>query len=155
MGPRVVHGHSIKESSTFGPLAPRLSQRPSSAAYGLGPSVFTIPANRTATDRASVSQAVACRGAPPLPPMSLEACRCCLRKQEQLPSGGRGEANGWRRPGAHPPGGEFRHRSLFLDGIVREVSEDGWGGRRQDPLARAQVGLKRMRVTACESQNPP
>ena len=47
----------------------------------------------------------------------------------------RTSANGWRRPGAHPPGGEFRHRSLSLDGMVREVSEDGWGGRRQDPLA--------------------
>ena len=48
----------------------------------------------------------------------------------------RTSANGWRRLGAQPPGGEFRHRSFLPDGImVREVSEDGWGGRRQDPLA--------------------
>ena len=104
MGPRVVHGHSIKESSTFGPLAPRLSQRPSSAAYGLGPSVFTIPANRTATDRASVSQAVACRGAPPLPPMSLGACWRCVRKQNSRA----GVGNLGRARGAGPgPGGTW------------------------------------------------
>jgi hypothetical protein len=44
-------------------------------------------------------------------------------------------ANGWRRPGPHPPAGEFR-TAFPPDGMVREVSEDGWGGgRRQDPLA--------------------
>ena len=59
------------------PLAPGLSRRPSSAAYGPGPSVFTIRAKNSSTDRASVSQAVACRGTPPLPPMSLGACRRC------------------------------------------------------------------------------
>jgi len=43
----------------------------------------------------------------------------------------RTSANGWRRLGAQPPGGEFRHRCFLPDGImVREVSEDGWGGRR-------------------------
>ena len=62
------------------PLAPGLSRRPYSAAYGLGPSVFTIRATKSGTDRASVSQAVACRGTPPLPPMSLGACRCCPSK---------------------------------------------------------------------------
>ena len=46
------------------PLAPRLSRRPSATAYGLGPSVFTIRARKAATDRASVSQAVARRGYP-------------------------------------------------------------------------------------------
>src|SRR3972149_3362325 len=61
------------------PLAPGLSRRPCSAAYGLGPSVFTIRARESATDRASVSQAVARRGTPPLPPMSLGACRRCCR----------------------------------------------------------------------------
>jgi len=59
------------------PLAPGLSRRPCSAAYGPGPSVFTIRAKKMSTDRASVSQAVACRGTPPLPPMSLGACRRC------------------------------------------------------------------------------
>jgi len=44
--------------------------------------VFTIPATKPGTDRASVSQAVACRGAPPLPAMSLGACRCCPSKQD-------------------------------------------------------------------------
>ena len=29
--------------------------------------------------------------------------------------------------------------------MVREVSEDGWGGRRQDPLAKAQVGVAVLR----------
>ena len=61
------------------PLAPGLSRRPSSAAYGPGPSVFTIRANRKATDRAWVSQAVARRGTTALPPMSLGACRGCCR----------------------------------------------------------------------------
>ena len=132
----VIGRRSSPRQQHLRPLAPGLPRRPWAAAYGLGPSVFTIRARRSGTDRASVSQAAVLRGAPPLPPMSLGTCRCCLSKQ------GRGcrEGNGWRRPGAHPPGGEFRHRSLFLDGMVREVSEDGWGGRRQDPLAKAQVG---------------
>jgi len=43
--------------------------------------VFTIRATKAGTDRASVSLAVARRGAPPLPPMSLGTCRCCLTKQ--------------------------------------------------------------------------
>jgi len=60
-------------------LAPDLPRRPWSAAYGLGPSVFTIRAERWGTDRASVSQPVACRGAPPLPARSLGPSRCCLR----------------------------------------------------------------------------
>src|SRR3989304_980024 len=72
---------------------------------------------------------------PPLPAMSLGACRCCCR--------GGTLANGWRRPGPQPPEGEFRHRSLVPDEMVREVSEDGWGkasgggvgGRRQAPMA--------------------
>ncbi len=59
------------------PLAPGLSRRPCSAAYGLGPSVFTIRARKAGTDRASVSQAVARRGTPPLSPMSLGAYRRC------------------------------------------------------------------------------
>jgi len=43
-------------------LAPGLPRRPCLAAYGLGPSVFTLRAERRGTDRASVSQPVACRG---------------------------------------------------------------------------------------------
>ena len=61
------------------PLAPGLSRRPCSAAYGPGPAVFTIRARKAGTDRASVSQAVARRGTPPLPPMSLGTCRRCCR----------------------------------------------------------------------------
>ena len=61
------------------PLSPGLPRRPWSAAHGLGPSVFTIHAKKTRTNRASVSQTVASRGAPPLPARSLGPCRCCLR----------------------------------------------------------------------------
>ena len=45
---------------------------------------------------------------------------------------------------ARPPGGEMRHRqpvSHLNDLLMREVSEDGWGGRRQDPPI--QVGVTR------------
>jgi len=72
----------LKEEQHLRPLAPGLPRRPCVAAYGLGPSVFTIPATKPGTDRASVSQAVACRGTPPLPAMSLGTYRCCLSKQD-------------------------------------------------------------------------
>jgi hypothetical protein len=69
------------------PLALGLSRRPCSGAYALGPSVFTIREKTMRTVRASVSQAVASRGAPPLPAMSLETCRCwCLGREDLLPS---------------------------------------------------------------------
>ena len=42
--------------------------------------MFTIHAERLGTDRASVSQAVASRGAPPLSSMSLGASRCSPKK---------------------------------------------------------------------------
>ncbi len=59
---------------------------------------------KSGTDRASVSQAVACRGTPPLPPMSLGACRRCLRKQNSR--GGVGDFG--RARGAGPgPGGTW------------------------------------------------
>ena len=60
----------------FGPPAATLSG-------GLRPGSLRVhaPCKETSTDRASVSQAVARRGTPPLPPMSLGPCRCCLRKQ--------------------------------------------------------------------------
>src|SRR3970282_72276 len=61
------------------PLAPGLSRRPCSAAYGPGPSVFTIRATKAGTDRAAGSHAVPGGGPPPLPPMSLGACRRCCR----------------------------------------------------------------------------
>ncbi len=65
-------------------------------------------------------------------------------------SGAGPSANGWRRPGAHPPAGEFRHRFTPPDGMVREVSEDGWGGRRQDPLAdQGRRGRLRARGQRC------
>ncbi len=118
-------------------LARGLPRRPCSAAYSLGPSVFTLRAERRSTDRASVSQAAARRGAPPLP-----ACRSGpSRAARGLWRGGvevgcrdlRGAANGWRqagrptaRSGRAPPG----------DGW----SEDGGAARRQDPLA---TGLER------------
>jgi hypothetical protein len=121
MGPRLVHGSRLDGGSPFtdnslssvvgqekraAPSAPRsgLPRRPCSAACGPGPSVFTILANRKATDRASVSQAVACRGAPPLPAMSLGACRCCLSKQNTRAEVG----NFGRARGAGPgPGGTW------------------------------------------------
>ncbi len=70
------HGLLILVDQHFRPLSPGLSRRPCSAAYALGPSVFTTRAKNVSTDRASVSQAVASRGAPPLPSMSLGACKC-------------------------------------------------------------------------------
>src|SRR3989304_5701256 len=97
--------------------------------------IFVIAVENTPTDRAAGQQQLdemlqkhrPRRPPPPLPAMSLGACRCCCR--------GGTLANGWRRPGPQPPEGEFRHRSLVPDEMVREVSEDGWGGRRQDPMA--------------------
>jgi len=77
-----------------------------------------------------------------------EECRICRTADDRT------SANGWRRPGAQPPGGEFRHHCSLPDGImVREVSEDGWGGRRQDPLATevAAEGLERGAERACFS----
>ena len=71
----------LKEGQHLRPLPLGLPRRPRAAAYGLGPSVFTIRATKTGTDHASVSQAVACRGAPPLPASSLGPCRCCRGKQ--------------------------------------------------------------------------
>ena len=80
--PKWVCVRPRKKEQHLRPLAPGLPRRPCSAACGPGPSVFTIRARRSGTDRASVSQAVACRGAPPLPAMSLGTCRCCLCKQD-------------------------------------------------------------------------
>jgi len=60
-------------------LAPGLLRRPYAAAYGPGPSVFTIRARKVGTDGASASQAVTRRGTPPLPPMSLGTWRGCCR----------------------------------------------------------------------------
>jgi len=88
-----------KKEQHLRPLAPGLPRRPWAAAYGLGPSVFTIRARRSGTDRASVSQAVACRGAPPLPAMSLGTCRCCRGKQNS-----RGEAGIFPRARGDGPG---------------------------------------------------
>jgi len=58
---------------------------------------------RACTERASVSRAVARRGAPPLPPMSLAACRCWRREHDGAVRGSRAPAIGWRR--ATGPGG--------------------------------------------------
>ena len=81
------HGFLILAGQHLWPLAPGLSRRPCSVAYALGPSVFTIRAKTMSTDRASVSQAVASRGAPPLSVMSLGTCRCyCLGREDLLPS---------------------------------------------------------------------
>jgi hypothetical protein len=61
------------------PSAPR--SRPPAATLsppcGPGPSVFTAHAQRS-IGRASVSRAAGRRGTPPLPAMSLGACRCWL-----------------------------------------------------------------------------
>jgi len=58
------HGVLILWQQPPRPLAPGLSRRRSSAAYGPGPSVFTIRARNAGTDRASVSQTAARRGDP-------------------------------------------------------------------------------------------
>jgi len=47
------------ESGTCTPLAPRLPRRPWSAAYGLGPSVFTIRARKSGTARGKASASLA------------------------------------------------------------------------------------------------
>ena len=139
---REIHGVPILLDQPLRPLAPRLPRRPWSAAYGPGPSVFTLRAIYRSTDRASVSQAAARRGAPPLPPMSLGACRRCAP--------GRGGLSSWVRA-AGPTGGGGRapirpeenfataSPSPYYDLMVREVFEDGWAAGRQDPLAKAQA----------------
>ncbi len=85
---RTVRHNILRRNQHLQPLAPRLSararnpsgpRRPWSAAHGLDPSVFTIHAKKTRKNRASVSQTVASRGAPPLPARSLGPYRCCLR----------------------------------------------------------------------------
>ena len=96
--------HEIRLEPHLWPLAPGLPRRPRSAAYGLGPSVFTLRAKRTGTDRASVSHAAACRGAPPLPAMSLGTCRCGQREQN---SEGSRLAFGGRRGAGPGPGGTW------------------------------------------------
>src|SRR3989304_5996865 len=122
--------------------------------------IFVIAVENTPTDRAAGQQQLdemlqkhrPRRPPPPLPAMSLGACRCCCR--------GGTLANGWRRPGPQPPEGEFRHRSLVPDEMVREVSEDGWGGRRQDPMAVRLVpfGVGSLRISfprRCAKGAPP
>jgi hypothetical protein len=56
------------------------------------------------------------------------------------------------------PEENFATALLFLDGIMREVSEDGWVGRRQDPLAKGQVGgniaLTAGRSPKAENRSP-
>jgi hypothetical protein len=191
MGPGVVHGSRLDGGSPFtdnslssvvgqekraAPSAPRsgLPRRPCSAACGPGPSVFTILANRKATDRASVSQAVACRGAPPLPAMSLGACRCCLSKQNtraEVGNFGRARPAGVPPPersaggGGHPDAPRFARRGSTG---FRQI--DPWNcSAGEDPLPEPfrtelpegprsegpRVLLKRLQVTACESQNLP
>jgi len=81
-GEILLRSDGKEKGSTSTTLAPGLSRRPCAAAHSLGPSVFTLRAEPRSTDRASVSQAVASRGAPPLPAMSLGTCRCCLSKEE-------------------------------------------------------------------------
>jgi hypothetical protein len=127
------------------PLAPGLSRRPCSAAYGLGPSMFTIRATKAGTGRASVSQAVARRGTPPLPPMSLGACRRCCHggtpwpNANQFPpfSGSAPRADsGWRYVDIRPTGGGGRAPSrpeenfataicFLMEWCVKSLRTDG------------------------------
>ncbi len=118
------------------PLAPGLSRRPCSAAYALGPSVFTIRAINMGTDRASVSQAVASRGAPPLPAISLAACRCCrLGRKDLLPS----PVHVSRHPLASrcgPEAGdtnskfEFRNPKCSRSSVIGYRSSEGGSGKQ-------------------------
>ena len=129
----VIGRRSSPRQQHLWPLAPGLPRRPWAAAYGLGPSVFTIPAKKPGTDRASVSQAVACRGAPPLPPMSLGTCRRCCR-------GG--------TPDARKPVSAFLGRKIpwsvseHVSGLhtVRSGREFRWPPRSAFPLAVAKWG---------------
>ena len=98
-GGALASSHQQKKEQHLRPLAPGLPRRPWSAAYGPGPSVFTLRGEHRSTDHASVSQAVARRGAPPLPAMSLGTCRCCRGKQNS-----RGEAGIFPRARGDGPG---------------------------------------------------
>jgi len=91
-GEILLRSDGKEKGSTSTTLAPGLSRRPCAAAHSLGPSVFTLRAEPRSTDRASVSQAVASRGAPPLPAMSLGTCGCCRRKHNGCVREGEG---GW------------------------------------------------------------
>ena len=143
-----------RKGSTSTTLAPGLPRRPCAAAYGLGPSVFTLRAEPRSTDRASVSQAVARRGSPPLPAMSLGASRRCsgagihsrvegvqalaaTQPRSYRPrlfpprwrAGGGGQCPSAQRRNSPPP------PVLPYNLMVREFSEDGRVRRRQDPRA--------------------
>ena len=74
--------------------APRSGPPAATLIGGLRPGSLRVhdPCNITRTDRASVSQAVASRGAPPLPAMSLGTCGCCRRKHDGCVREGEG---GW------------------------------------------------------------
>ncbi len=119
------HGLLILVDQHLWSLAPGPSRRPCSTAYALGPSVFTIRAKTMSTDRASVSQGVAGRGAPPLPAMSLGTCRCCCLGREYLlpspvqvwrhalssPRGPRPTQARCRLPRKEPPPRSSRHQT--------------------------------------------
>ena len=74
--------------------APRSGPPAATLRGGLRPGSLRVhdPCNMTRTDRASVSQAVASRGAPSLPAMSLGTCGCCRRKHDGCVREGEG---GW------------------------------------------------------------
>ena len=74
--------------------APRSGPPATTLIGGLRPGSLRVhdPCNMTRTDRASVSQAVACRGAPSLRAMSLGTCGCCRRKHNGCVREGEG---GW------------------------------------------------------------
>ena len=84
---------------TYRPLAPGLPRRPWSAAYGLGPSVFTPRAEKLGTGPATVSQAAASRGTPPLSAMSLGARthRLCRVRRKLTPEAEGGADSRGRR----------------------------------------------------------
>ena len=82
------------DSVAAAPSGPRSGPPAATLRGGLRPGSLRVhdPCNITRTDRASVSQAVASRGAPPLPAMSLGTCGCCRRKHDGCVREGEG---GW------------------------------------------------------------
>jgi hypothetical protein len=109
------------------PSAPRSWPPAATLRGGLRPGSLRVhdPCNEDGQGRASVSQAVACRGAPPLPAMSLGACRCCLSKPGVL-----GRARGawaWTRRNLVCGRPGSRRRSGAQVGVAILLSHDAPG----------------------------
>jgi len=92
-------------SVSTAPSAPRSRPPAATLAGGLRPGSLRVhvPCKEWGTDRASVSQAAARWGAPPLPAMSLGACRCCPAGSRGRDGFARKAETGLRPAGVPPP----------------------------------------------------